>query len=272
MRERPYGIPFIRATLMEIVELALRTAEQPRLFCTCNLNHLRVLQIDADFQEAYQKAAIVTLDSRPIKVLARIQLRQSLPLITGADLFEMLIERLRPGVDRPFFVASSQVVANELINKLLARGFTAGTVSYATPPFGFESNQAYSDHLVEQLHRFSPTHLFMGVGAPKSEIWISRRFGALPSANIFCVGAALDFTSGLKGRAPLWLRKLGLEWLHRLASEPRRLLPRYAGDVAMLIRMIARQPLVEIHPLNVGVSEDNATILSSGSCQPMRHP
>ncbi|MBY8829933.1 WecB/TagA/CpsF family glycosyltransferase [Hephaestia mangrovi] len=244
--DQAYGIPFTRASFEQIVAFGLRAAERPTLFVTCNLNHLRLLQTNAAFREAYRKAAIITLDSRPMQALARIQLRQSFPLVTGADLFEALIEQLRPERDRPFFVAGSEFAATQLTGALVARGFANSAVGHIVPPFGFEWDSAYGDRLIEQIGVFAPTHLFMGVGAPKSEIWISRRFDSLPPANIFCVGAALDFTAGLKERAPPWFRKSGLEWLHRLAGEPRRLFPRYAGDAFLLARMIAGRPLAQI--------------------------
>jgi N-acetylglucosaminyldiphosphoundecaprenol N-acetyl-beta-D-mannosaminyltransferase len=170
------------------------------------------------------------------------------PVVTGADLFPALLQALRPGIDRPFFVASSPEAAQILHDQLVARGFDSAQIGQDSPPYGFERDAAYSAGLVARIGALGTTHLFMGVGAPKSEIWVSRHFAALPPAHIFCVGAALDFSSSLKSRAPAWVRALSLEWAHRMLSEPRRLLPRYAGDALFLAQIVAGRKLVPVFP------------------------
>lgn len=241
------GLRFDSRSLQKIIDDALADATTQTLYVTCNLNHLRVLQSDSAFRDAYQKAAIVTLDSRPLQMISRIRFEELLPLVTGADLFSVLFERLRPGRDRPMFVASSPEVGALLCKRLVERGFAPDAVAYESPPFGFEVDGGYSVGLCTTIHEQAVTHLFMGVGAPKSERWVSQHFSDLPPCHIFCVGAALDFTSGLKNRAPTWLSRLGLEWLHRLLTEPRRLLPRYAGDAAFLMKVIGGKRLAQVN-------------------------
>ncbi|WBO20851.1 WecB/TagA/CpsF family glycosyltransferase [Sphingomonas abietis] len=246
---RRYGLNFERATFERVVEIALEPRDAPQLYCTCNLNHLRLLQTDAEFRDAYRKAGVITVDSRPIQLLARLQCADSLPLVTGSDLFSALIPRLRPSVDRPFFVTSSMEAGHILASQLMDQGFAPEAIGHVSPPFGFQDDEPYSDHLIEQITALGTTHLFMGVGAPKSERWIARYFAKLPAAHIFCVGAALDFTSGLKNRAPSWLRRFNLEWLHRMLGEPRRLAPRYLGDALFLARIIGGGRLVQVSPM-----------------------
>lgn len=240
------GVRFDTRTLPQIIDSALAEAVTQTFYVTCNLNHLRVLQSDLAFRHAYQKAAIVTLDSRPMQMMSRIRYGETLPLVTGADLFSVLIDRLRPERDRPIFVASSAQVGALLCERLVRRGFASDAVAYESPPFGFERNGEYSAKLCETIRTHGTTHLFMGVGAPKSERWVSQHFAQLPPCHIFCVGAALDFTAGMKSRAPSWLGRLGLEWLHRLVAEPRRLLPRYAGDALFLAKVIGGKKLAQI--------------------------
>jgi N-acetylglucosaminyldiphosphoundecaprenol N-acetyl-beta-D-mannosaminyltransferase len=240
------GVRFDTRSLQQIIDSALAPVTKQTLYVTCNLNHMRVLQSDAAFRDAYQKAAIVTLDSRPLQMISRVRFGETLPVVTGADLFSVLIERLRPGVDRPMFVASSPEVGSLLCKRLLARGFEADAVAFESPPYGFECDSEYSASLCATVRARNVTHLFMGLGAPKSERWISKHLTEFPPCHIFCVGAALDFTSGLKRRAPVLLSHLGLEWLHRLLAEPRRLLPRYAGDAVILLKIIGGKKLVRV--------------------------
>jgi N-acetylglucosaminyldiphosphoundecaprenol N-acetyl-beta-D-mannosaminyltransferase len=240
------GVHFDTRSLQQIIDSALADVVTQTFYVTCNLNHLRVLQSDTAFRDAYQKAAIVTLDSRPMQMISRIRFGETLPLVTGADLFSMLIDRLRPG-HRPMFVASSPEVGALLCKRLVERGFDPDSVAHESPPFGFEEDGRYGVSLCARIREQGVTHLFMGVGAPKSERWVSRHFADLPPCHIFCVGAALDFTSGLKSRAPTWLSHLGLEWLHRLLTEPRRLLPRYAGDAVFLMKVLGGKKLAQVN-------------------------
>jgi N-acetylglucosaminyldiphosphoundecaprenol N-acetyl-beta-D-mannosaminyltransferase len=163
-------------------------------------------------------------------------------------LFAVLFERLRPGLDRPFFVPSSKAIGDRLAQDLVARGFEPTAVAYNSPPHGFELDLDRGDRMVAEIQAHETTHLFMGVGAPKSERWVAQHLQVLPPAHIFCVGAALDFTAGAKTRAPAWLGQFGLEWLHRLLSEPSRLLPRYAADAAVLAKVLAGRKLAQVSP------------------------
>lgn len=160
------GIRFDRRDLNEIVDSALKTVNSQKLYVTCNLNHLRVLQSDGDFRQAYGKASVITMDSRPMQMVSRIRYGEQLPLVTGADLFAVLMERLVPGRDRPFFVASSTNTGERLVRKLVDRGFAAGDIGVISPPFGFEKDGVYSQSLLSTIREHRPTHLFMGWGRP----------------------------------------------------------------------------------------------------------
>jgi N-acetylglucosaminyldiphosphoundecaprenol N-acetyl-beta-D-mannosaminyltransferase len=243
-----YGLAFSRYSLDELVALALRPIADPQLYCTCNVNHLRMLQRNPAFREAYARAALVTVDGRPIRMLARWQTGMDLPVVTGADLFPALLENLRSGVDRPYFVASTMNGAQALRDQLATRGFDTAAIGIESPPFGFERDDAFGAAMAARIRELGATHVFMGVGAPKSEIWVARHFAMLPAAHIFCVGAALDFSSQQKERAPQWMRRLSLEWAHRMLSEPRRLLPRYAGDAWLLAKIVAGRKLKLVFP------------------------
>jgi N-acetylglucosaminyldiphosphoundecaprenol N-acetyl-beta-D-mannosaminyltransferase len=94
-----------------------------------------------------------------------------------------------------------------------------------SPPFAEMSNQEDAD-LVEQINRSGIRILFVGLGCPKQEIWMARHRGKV-NAVMLGVGAAFDFHAGVKPQAPPWMQGIGLEWLFRLSTEPRRLWKRY---------------------------------------------
>ncbi len=83
--------------------------------------------------------------------------------------------------------------------------------------------------------------LLVGLGAPKQELWVHAHRGRIAAPVALCVGATLDFLAGERLRAPAWMRKTGLEWIHRLAGEPRRLVRRYARDAWIFPRLVLRE-------------------------------
>jgi N-acetylglucosaminyldiphosphoundecaprenol N-acetyl-beta-D-mannosaminyltransferase len=111
----------------------------------------------------------------------------------------------------------------------------AGT---ATPPFG-EWSCGDNRQLVEAVQLSGARILFMGVSAPKQEIWAYEHLDELRMP-IVCVGAAFDFGTGRKSRAPEWMRAAGLEWVHRLFSEPGRMWRRYLVGNTLFVWDVVR--------------------------------
>ena len=82
--------------------------------------------------------------------------------------------------------------------------------------------------------------LVVGLGAPKEELWVHEHRDQIAAPVALCVGATIDFLAGHVTRAPIWMQTSGLEWLHRLASQPRRLARRYARDAWIFPRLVLR--------------------------------
>ena len=237
------GIAFCGLSLEQMSELLLN--DPPRgasLAVTCNMDHARELSINPDFRAAYRSASIVTMDGKPLQVYARLWAGLTVPHVTGADMFLRMFKGLDPARHRPFFVASTDEVGSAIVAALVARGFDPDGCGYAVPPPGFERDAAGTTALIEAINLHRPTQVFFGVGAPKSEIWIWQHASRLAPAHYACFGAALEFLVGTKRRAPGWLGRLGLEWLWRLASEPRRLSRRYANSFYFLLSLLRKKP------------------------------
>jgi N-acetylglucosaminyldiphosphoundecaprenol N-acetyl-beta-D-mannosaminyltransferase len=113
------------------------------------------------------------------------------------------------------------------VNWLLREGFDRNSVGFFVPDFGFEKDAHKTEQVVNEIRRLNTTHLFLGIGAPKSEIWISENRHLLGDVYAFGVGAALNFFAGTVRRAPAAFRNAGVEWLWRMVLEPRRLALRY---------------------------------------------
>ena len=225
------GTEFSALTRDKLVERMLRESvprgEGTRLLVTANLDHLSNLARNSRFRAAYANVWTATADGMPVYRYARLRVGRALEHITGADLFADLMSKMEPGTGAPFFVVGHNEAGERLKQKLEARGFAPESIGYACPVFGFENNPVACAALAEAIREHGTTHLFFGLGAPKSEVWIHEHRELLGDTYALAVGASLDFYVGLRKRAPHWMRDYGLEWAWRVMLEPRRLFKRY---------------------------------------------
>jgi N-acetylglucosaminyldiphosphoundecaprenol N-acetyl-beta-D-mannosaminyltransferase len=199
----------------------------PRLIVTINIDHAVNLAENPDFRAAYASACVRTLDGAPLVWLARLRGARSVHRVTGHDLLEALITQGPQHAPRIFALAASADVAAAITHRLHASGWPPDSVQTDIPPYGFESDTAYSAQLATRIRQHATTCLLMGVGAPKSEIWVTRMGAALGSPITLCVGDALTVAAGMGARAPAVLQAAGLEWAWRFAAAPSRLFRRY---------------------------------------------
>lgn len=229
-RSRVFGLAFSPDTMEELIEAITDVDALPRgakTVATANLDHIVTLRTNPAFRGAYQRAWRVTADGTPVFLYAKAMGLGLRERVTGSDLFATLMTRWRPADHRLYLLVSNDATGRKIRSQLRQRGFDANAVMFEVPPFGFEKDAAYSDGLADRIRAFAPTHLIMGVGAPKSEIWADQYQDRLGDLLILCVGASIEFVTGEKRRSPMLLRQLGLEWLWRFAMEPRRLFSRY---------------------------------------------
>ncbi|MCS0496878.1 WecB/TagA/CpsF family glycosyltransferase [Ancylobacter sp. MQZ15Z-1] len=226
-----FGFRFSPARMKSIVEFIVANPVPldggVRCVVTANLDHICRLRVSPAFRHAYSDAWLRTIDGMPVLAYARLRGSTVPCRITGADLFAQLFDLLNPATDRPFFVTACDEVGLALVSELRSRGFSEMSVAYITPPYGFSDIAAEDERLAYIIRMHRCTHLFFGVGSPKSELWIHSHRNELGDLYAFCVGAALEFKTGMKKRAPSWMRRTGTEWLWRLGQEPRRLARRY---------------------------------------------
>ncbi|WP_170149727.1 WecB/TagA/CpsF family glycosyltransferase [Rhodoplanes roseus] len=229
-----FGLAFSSHTQSELVDKLAREkiapGAGPRTILTANLDHVVRLRSDHDFRDAYDRAWAVTADGVPVLMYAKVRGARELTRVTGSDLVSALLPVLDPDNARLFFVVGDATTADRLRDILRARGFESDAVVIEVAPRDFGRDRAYSGTLTGRIRGHRTTHLFMGLGAPKSEVWVHRHRDRLGDCYVLPVGAGLEFVAGTKRRAPVWMRGAGLEWAWRLGSEPRRLWRRYLVD------------------------------------------
>lgn len=191
---------------------------------TPNADHLIRLDEDAGFRALYRDAAYVLLDSRFLARLIAAARGPKLPVCAGSDLTARLFrEVIRPD-DRIVLIGSRPEQAAQL-----ARQYGLRRLAHFDPPMGFIRNPAAVEDCLRFVEAHSPFRFcLIGVGAPQQEI-VAQQLGQRGVARglALCIGASIDFLTGAERRAPLWLQKLGMEWLFRLLQSPRRLAKRY---------------------------------------------
>jgi N-acetylglucosaminyldiphosphoundecaprenol N-acetyl-beta-D-mannosaminyltransferase len=144
---------------------------------------------------------------------------------------------------RVFLLGAAPGVAQRAAEQIQQRWPAVRVVGTYSPAPGFERDDAENARIVEMIERAAPRLLVVGLGAPKQELWVHRHAGQLQCRVALCVGATIDFLAGHRRRAPLWIQRCRLEWLHRLLGEPRRLARRYARDAVIFPRLVARNML-----------------------------
>jgi N-acetylglucosaminyldiphosphoundecaprenol N-acetyl-beta-D-mannosaminyltransferase len=224
-----FGVPFDVSDLNTLRDQALEPLAKGagvRSVVTANTDHIVRLREDAGLRQAYAKAWRRTIDGTPVYLYARM-LSLDVCKVTGADLVPALLDQMQPAINRLFFVVADDAIASEMKRWSEARGFAIDAVRVVVPPMGFDTNLDYQSQLAGEVRAHAPSHLFVGVGCPRSEIWIERFRDNLGDLHAFSVGAALAFYVGLIRRAPKGMRMLGLEWLWRMMMEPKRLAGRY---------------------------------------------
>ncbi len=193
---------------------------------TINLDHVVKLRRSPEFLAAYQSQTFVVADGNPIVWLSRLA-RRPVALAPGSELIEPLAElAARMNVSVALLGATEDTLDGA--EAWLTEKFPGLTVvKKIAPPMGFDPNGPGADAALAEIASSGAGLCFLAMGAPKQEILGARGTVHAPKCGFVSIGAGLDFLSGHQTRAPLWVRKLALEWVWRMASNPRRLAKRY---------------------------------------------
>jgi len=203
-----------------------RPADAPFAFVvTPNVDHVVKLDAapaDAEIRQAYAAAALRLCDSRIVARLARMR-GVDLAVVPGSDLTAHLVMQVAQAGDRICLIGGDAAMLDEL------RGLRPELeIVQHIPPMGMLAKPAAMAEAAAFIRDARARYTLLAVSSPPQEILALRTAQLGGAVGIgLCIGASIDFLTGRKARAPLWMRKASLEWLHRLLSEPRRLWRRY---------------------------------------------
>ena len=193
--------------------------------CVANVHVLMEAWDSSDFLETVHTADLVAPDGVPLVWMLRAKGQRTQARVYGPTLMLHILEyAARENVSVGFY-GSKPNVLNLLIERMQERYENLNVAFAYSPPFR-EMSPEEDIAVVEHINRSGTRILFVGLGCPKQEIWMAKH-RARVKAVMVGVGAAFDFHAGVKPQAPAWMQAVGLEWLFRLMTEPRRLWKRY---------------------------------------------
>jgi N-acetylglucosaminyldiphosphoundecaprenol N-acetyl-beta-D-mannosaminyltransferase len=210
-------------------ELLARLVSSGAVVFTVNPDHLYHLQYNAEFLRAYRSADVITVDSHYVRMALRLLGRPVANRLPGSDIVPAFCKRQAADpVTRIFLLGARPGVAQTALENMNRRAGRDLVVGAHGPSMNFVNDPAEIDNVIGMIKASGANVLLVGLGAPKQEIWIASVRHRLPEVRTMLgVGATIDYEAGAVERAPVWLRRLGLEWTYRVFTEPRRYLMRY---------------------------------------------
>lgn len=232
-----FGVSFYTGSKAALLAAVREGVKQPYSFVvTPNVDHLAQLQHNAALRAAYSKARLRLCDSRVLMpLLQRLGVAVE-EVIPGSDLTIDLLRWADSERLRIVLIGAS----NEECAKL--RNLYPGiTIYHHNPPMGFIDRPDEVRRCLEFIREHPSELVFYAVGAPRQEILASSIESHERTGMGFCIGASISFATGSIKRAPRWMQNCKLEWLHRMLSEPRRLVRRYVHDALFIVPAYRRE-------------------------------
>ncbi len=238
-------VKILNVSIDNLSQLEFLEKCQSGIVFTPNVDHLMKLQNDAEFFNTYKAATYRLCDSKILYFVSRLLGSPVKEKISGSDLFPAFYEYHKNNEDIKIFLLGARegvaLKAQAEINAKIGRPIIVGAHS---PSFGFEKNEEECEKIIELINQSGATVLAVGVGAPKQENFICKYKDHFKNIKIFlAIGATIDFEAGNIKRAPKWISEVGLEWLYRLISEPKRLWKRYLVHGPSFFWLVLKQKL-----------------------------
>jgi N-acetylglucosaminyldiphosphoundecaprenol N-acetyl-beta-D-mannosaminyltransferase len=220
---------------------ALVASRRRGYVCAAPVHALMVAQEDPEMLAALRGSTLVVPDGMPLVWAANLLGEELTDRVYGPELMLRYNDRCAARGHRVWLYGGrDQGSLVQLALSMRRRHPGIKIVGGYSPPFRPLTAEE-EDTVVEQINDAQPDVLWVGIGVPKQEKWMARMRDRLEVPVMCGVGAAFDFHSGRISMAPPWMQDRGLEWIYRIAQEPRRLLPRYLYTNPRFVLAFARQ-------------------------------
>ncbi len=224
---------------LEAIAAAVRERHKGYI-CVTGVHGVMEAQDDADFRKILNGAFLCTPDGMPMVWAGKLRGHREMRRVYGPDLMLDVCGWSEASGAKHFFYGGADGVAELLAQKLKEKFPKLQVVGTFTPPFR-ALNETEIASLQAQIRAARPDIVWVGLSTPKQEKFMAEFLPKLDATLMIGVGAAFDFHSGRVKQAPVWMQRSGLEWLHRLCSEPRRLWRRYFRNNPLFVWKIIGQ-------------------------------
>ena len=225
-------VPFDSVTMDQTIERigGMIANRRPSFIATANVDFLVQARQDRELHTLLHRADMVVCDGTPLVWLSKL-LGKALPeRVAGSDMVPRLLAEAEKNNWSVFFLGGRDEVLDQAVRNVQRQHPSLRIAGAYSPPFA-PLDKMDHDGINARIRETKPDILLVSFGCPKQEKWIARNCEAHGVPVSIGVGATIDFLAGAVKRAPEWMRHWGLEWVFRLAQEPRRLLKRYATDL-----------------------------------------
>ena len=242
LRHTLFGVPVSASSYADAERSVLAAARErrPALVDHLSVHGLAEAQSDPRFRGALERFDLVAPDGQPVRWALNLLFGATLrDRVYGPALMERLCECAANEQIGVYLYGGRPEVLSRLRERLLERHPGLQIVGAESPPFRPLTVEEDA-MMVERIERSGAGLVFIGLGCPKQELFAAGHLDRIHAVQL-CVGAAFDFLAGAKPMAPRWMQERGLEWLFRLASEPRRLWRRYLRANSIFLVLLARE-------------------------------
>ena len=221
--------------------------------CVSGVHGVMESHRDETLRRIHNAAGLVTPDGMPLAWLGRAFGGAHVQRVYGPDLMLACCSAFAGRGYRHFFYGGGAGVPERLASRLRERIPSLQVAGCYSPPFRAMTAEE-DDALIRRINESGADIVWVGLSTPKQERWMHSHVGRLTAAALIGVGAAFDFHAGLKRQAPRWVQRSGMEWLFRLATEPRRLWRRYLrNNPEFVVRVLVQAAGLRTYDLSADI-------------------
>lgn len=240
------GVNINVTNMQETVKVITENLENIKgnYICVSNV-HTTVMSYEDESYKAIQNSGFMALpDGKPLSIVSKKRGFKEAERVTGPDLMEEIFKISEERGYSHYFYGSTQETLDILRVKLKEKYPNIGIAGMYSPPFR-KLTKEEDIEIVNNINKTNPDFLWIGLGAPKQEIWMSEHKNNVNGLMIG-VGAGFDYHAGNLSRAPKWMQSMSLEWLYRLLQDPKRLFTRYLKTNIKFIWLIVLDLIKDI--------------------------
>lgn len=244
--ERILGVDISVGDIDEVCDLCVgwvETAAAARYVICINPHSFECCRRLPEFAQAVADAALVIPDGVGVVIASRLRGGRVRQRVCGPDVFVRLSAQMNDSaLNRKVFFLGGDPALLAAIEKRYRQEFPNLSVAGVfAPRFCATFDGDANEEMIAKINASAPDVVWVGLGSPKQELWVWRNVHRLNTRLVMPIGAAFDFYGGRKREAPAWVKKAGLQWLHRLLAEPRRLWRRNLDAPIFLLRAVTER-------------------------------